>query len=190
MSDSEFFQALNEAFAIEGFPLLEFDRKPLDRHILSGFVLRWNTKFTLMQVMENFQFRLNGYAIVRNSDVRKWRPVAPNEFAAKAARLNRLRPKVPAGVNVSSLATALSSAGSAFPLITIHQEHIDRHVCYVGKFLRTTARTATIRTISPEAEWDTDDRFQLKDITLLEFGGTYENLLARLAKPNPKPMPK
>jgi hypothetical protein len=76
---------------------------------------------------------------------------------------------------------ALSSAGAAFPLITIHRERIDPKVCYVGKVQRTSQRATTILPISPQAEWESEERYRLKDITFLEFGGAYEILLARMA---------
>lgn len=173
----------DETMIISGFPLLEFDRAPIDRSILKGFALDWNADLTVIQVMEDVHFRLNGYAIFRNSDIKRWRAVSPDAFIGRAAKLNKLRPSKPPGVRFASMKEALDSAGAAFPLITIHCERIDRGVCYVGRLQKTNQRTATILSISPQAEWEMEERYQLKDITLLEFGGTYENLLARMASP-------
>jgi hypothetical protein len=39
----------------------------------------------------------------------------------------------------------------------------------------------TILAISPQAEWEEEERYELRDITLLEFGGAYEILLTRMA---------
>ena len=167
--------------AIGGFPLVEFDRAPINRNVLRGVALGWNSELTLIQVLDDAYFRLNGYAIFRNSDVKRWRPVGPDDFLARAAKLNKLRPSKPAGVRYSSMKEALSSAGAAFPLITIYRERLDRTVCYVGKVRRTSQRATTILPISPQAEWEPEERYQLKDITFLEFGGAYEVLLARMA---------
>jgi hypothetical protein len=131
--------------------------------------------------MDDAQFRLNEYSVFRNSDVKRYRSVSKDEFVARAAKLNKLRPSKPAGVSYESMKEAVSSAGATFPLITIHQERIDRNVCYVGKLRRTSQRATTILSISTEAEWEEEERYQLRDITRLEFGGAYENLLARLA---------
>ena len=35
--------------------------------------------------------------------------------------------------------------------------------------------------ISPQAQWEEEETYSIKDITLLQFGGVYETLLARLA---------
>jgi hypothetical protein len=170
------------AFAASGFPLLEFDRKPIDPDALIGFALEWNPDLTLVQIIENQSFRLNGYAIFRNSDVRRWRPIPEDDFTARAAILNKLRPSKPDAVTVGSMREAISSAGATFPLITIHRERIKRGVCFVGRMLRTSQRATTIMSISPDAEWEGEECYSLRDITLLEFGGAYEKLLLQMAK--------
>ena len=102
-------------------------------------------------------------------------------FLAKAAKLTKLRPYKPAGVRFASMKDALSSTGATFPLMTINRERIDREVCEAGRALRTSQRAMTILAISSQAEWGTEEPYQLRDITLLEFGDTYEILLARMA---------
>jgi hypothetical protein len=171
-----------DAFAVDGFPLLEFDRRPVDQHSLVGFALTWNAELTLIQPIEREQFLLNGYTIFRNSDVKRWRPIPKDDFLARAAVLHKLRPREPAKVGIASVGQALSSAGKAFPLVTIHTERVRRGVCYIGRVLRTSQRALTLLSISPQADWDEEEGYLLKNITLIEFGGTYERLLARIAK--------
>jgi len=72
--------------------------------------------------------------------------------------------------------------GAAFPLITIYRERLKRRVCNVGRLVRLTQRTMTIRSITPQAEWEEEDTYSQRDITLLEFAGVYENLLKALAR--------
>ncbi|MBL8211621.1 MAG: hypothetical protein JNK87_12950 [Bryobacterales bacterium] len=161
--------------------MLEFDRRPLDRDPLRGFALDWTEDLTLLQVMEDQQFRLNGYTVFRNADVKQWRTVGPDEFSAKAAKLHRLRPMAPAGLRYSSMQEAALTAGAAFPLITIHQERLDRNVCFVGKVERVTRRRVTILPISPAGNWETKrEHYEIADITRIDFGGAYETLLARM----------
>jgi hypothetical protein len=125
---------------VNGFPLLEFDRRPLDPYNLAGFVLTWNTKLTLIQPIEKEQFLLNGYSIFRNSDVKRWRPIPKDDFLARAAVLHKLRPRKPAEVGIDSIRQALSSAGKAFPRVTIHTERVRRGVCYVPSVVDESAR--------------------------------------------------
>jgi hypothetical protein len=173
---------ISGAFAAGGFPLVEFDRKPIDPDVSRGFALDWSPELTLVQVIESISFRFNGYAVFRNSDVRRWRPIPEDDFTARAAIIHKLRPSKPDAVTIGSMKEAISSAGAAFPLVTIHRERVKRGVCFVGKMLRTSQRATTIMSISPEAEWEEDECYSLKDITLLEFGNAYEKLLLQMAK--------
>ncbi len=84
-------------------------------------------------------------------------------------------------MSIASTREALSSAGKAFPLVTIHTEKTVRGVCYVGRVIRTGQRAVTLLSISPQAEWDKEESYLLKDITLIGFGGAYEGLLASMS---------
>lgn len=172
---------IRDAFTANGFPLIEFDRKPIDPNLMTGFALGWNTALTLIQLIEHETFRLNGYAIFRNLDVRRWRPVKSNDFLARAARVHRLRPSRPAAVRIDSLKVAIVSSGTVFPLITIHRERIKRGACHVGKMLRSSQRALTVLSINPQADWEKEETYLFKDITLVQFGGVYERLLFQLA---------
>jgi len=174
-------ESASGGFGLSGFLLLEFDRKPIGRVPLRGFVIEWKADLTLVQIFDNELFVLDGYAVFRNCDVKRWRCIRADEFLARAAKLKRLRLSAPIGVTIDSMSAALSSAGKSFPLITIHQERINKEVCFVGKYLGTTQRALRILSINPEAQWEAEDVYRPKDITLLEFGGTYEILLNRMA---------
>jgi hypothetical protein len=175
-------KGVSEGFALAGFPLLEFDRKPIDPFPLRGFALAWNAELTLIHVLNNDFFRLNGYAIFRNSDVKRWRSFPESDFLPRAAHLQKVRSSMPAAVTIDSMKEAISSAGASFPLITIRRERTNRGVCEVGKFLQATQRIITIRAISTQAEWEAEESYPLREITLLEFGGEYERLLWQMAK--------
>jgi hypothetical protein len=54
--------------------LIEFDREPIDPYSLFGFALDWSDELN-MDTME-----LNGYSVIRNSDIRKWRRRGPQAF--------------------------------------------------------------------------------------------------------------
>ena len=86
---------LSGAFRRNGFPLVEFDRKPLDREPLIAFVLDWGAEVTLVQVFNTGSFRLDGYAVFRNTDVRRWQVIPDEDFLARAAVFNELLPSRP-----------------------------------------------------------------------------------------------
>ncbi len=174
-----------DAFASNGFPLVEFDRKPLDSEPLRAFALAWNADLTIVQFLDTGIFCLNGYYVFPNSTVRRWREIPESSFAARAAAHNKLRPSLPKGIKGASMRVAIESVGAAFPLIVISRERIRKNACEIGRLRRTTQRSVTIRSISPNAEWENDEKFALSDITLLGFGGEYERLLYSLATSKP-----
>jgi hypothetical protein len=182
-------QVIPEAFHAKGFPLVQFDR-PIYSDLMSGFVLGWGKELTLIHVMEETTFQLDGYAVFRNSDIKRWRPIGADDFLARAARLHKLRPSMPPGITfdaMSSRRVAITAAATAYPLITIHRERINKRVCQVGRLRRTTSRSLTLLEISPDAEWEAhEETYLLRDVTLLEFGGAYETLLARMAPALPR----
>ena len=90
---------------------------------------------------------------------------------------------MPKLAKLGSMRESAASAGASFQLITIHRERIKKDVCFIGKLVGVNQRAVTIQSITPQAEWEEEECYQFKDITLLEFGGVYENLLGSLAKP-------
>ena len=149
----------------------------------------WNRDLTLVHLIEDHRFRLNGYAVFRCKDVRRWRAVPRNDFLAKSVRLLRLSPSRPRNVSLASLKEAITSVGTKFALITVHRERVNRGACEVGRLLRASQRTVKILSITPQAEWEGPESYRMKDVTLLEFGGAYEELLCQMAG-RPKAMRK
>ena len=174
--------AVDQAFKLNGFPLAEFDRKPIDMSLLKGFVLAWSDDLTMIHTIEEHTFKLNGYAIFRNSDIHRWRVITEDSFLAKASRLNKVAPSLP-DVAITCMRDALTSAANRFPMITIHREQLYPGVCEVGRLLRTSQRSVALLAVGPKGTWEREESFLLRDITLLEFGGAYEKLLTRMAGP-------
>jgi hypothetical protein len=111
--------AIPDAFTTNGFPLAEFDRRPVDLSPLRAFVLDRTSEITLAQVFNSDLFRLNGYVVFRDSDVRGWRAIPKHDFCARAAAFNTVRPLRPKAVKISSMKEAIASAGESLQLITI-----------------------------------------------------------------------
>jgi hypothetical protein len=86
-------------------------------------------------------------------------------------------------MRIDSWRAACETASHVFPLLVIHRERIKRDSCWIGKLVKATRRSLTMRSIDPDVTWSSLDRVLYKDITQLEFGGTYETLLHELAPP-------
>jgi hypothetical protein len=163
--------------------LVEFDRRPLDRFLLRGFVLEYNHYLTLIHVLNDYIWALNGYAVLANADVRKWRTVETESFIARAVAHQRLRPKAPAGVQIENWRSVCETAGKQFPLLTISRERLKRNACDIGRFIKTSQRSLIVRDLDPDVKWCGLEKYQFRDFTLMKFGGAYESLLAALAPP-------
>jgi hypothetical protein len=75
--------------------------------------------------------------------------------------------------------TVIQSASDLFPLITVHCEVKDAGACYIGRLFDVDEDRLLLTYIDPNARWDQDepDRFRIKDITRIDFGGQYEDAL-------------
>jgi hypothetical protein len=128
---------------------------------------------------------MNGYAVFPNQSVRRWRCLGPQTFLARAVKHKKLRPRLPKEVRFETWQEICSSAGSQFSLLTIHREAVVKNACWVGRFLKVSQRSVAIDYITPQASWEGPITYKLDEITLVEFGGAYESLLALLAPAPP-----
>jgi hypothetical protein len=125
---------------------------------------------------------LDGYCVIRIADVTKieLRP-RYRSFYNRALRVRRERPRVPHGIDLGSVGCVIRSARTKFPLLTLHREAISRDTCSIGTVQQLTEKSIILRWLTPDAAWSGDSpRYRLTDITLIEFGGDYEDALARV----------
>lgn len=166
---------------MRSFQLVEFDRRPMDRHGLIGFVLGWSDSLTMLHVVSDHLFELNGYSVIRNRDVRRWRELDAELFTARALKLKRVRAKAPDGVSIETWEALLKSANRAFPLVTIHQERTHKGACYVGRALAFKPQSFALKNLDPDATWAETKRYRFRDLTMVDFGGRYEDALYRVS---------
>ncbi len=130
-----------------------------------------------------------GYMAFRPKDVSELTVPGPNsEFALKALRLRGLRRQVPKGLRVGSLPALIRSANSVGAVVTIHLEKLAPETCYIGRVAAITPRELELHEITPGAKWNRATTvFRLADISRVDFGGPYEDALARIGGPPPAP---
>jgi hypothetical protein len=162
--------------------LVEFERKEIDPHALRGFVLGTSDDLTLLQVVTD-DFALNGYTVLRNSDVTGYTVYdSPDYFLTRALRLKRIKPGRRPRVDLRSWPALLATANEKFPLVTIHREAVSNEVCYIGRVSTLGPKTFILEEIDPVAEWVGRGRYRYSDLTRVEFGGGYEDALWRVAQ--------
>lgn len=158
--------------------LVEFNRKPLDKHPLFGFMLARNDEFTLIQEFDSSHFQLNGWIVFKNDSVKNFKVYDDQQyFLTEVVRFEKIRPRS-VEISIDSWADILASAAEKFPLIVIERERIERDACYIGKLVETKNNGFVLWDIDPSAEWDKKRNYKYKDVTKIQFGGKYETVLA------------
>jgi hypothetical protein len=162
--------------------VVDFKRPKIDDEYLRGFVLDYSDSLTLLNVLD-FNFYLNGFTVIRNSDITSYRTYDKGDyFLNRALRLKSIKSARKPKVDLSNWASLLLTAQKQFPLLTIHREAIARDICYIGKLVSVTEKTFTLYDIDPDANWDRAYRRKFADLTKVDFGGGYEDALWRVAK--------
>jgi hypothetical protein len=86
-------------------------------------------------------------------------------------------------VDLSNFSTLLPTASALFPLVTIHREVVDPDVVHIGVVKDIADGILTLREIDPNARWARKlGRHKISQITRVDFGGRYEDALARVGK--------
>jgi hypothetical protein len=158
-----------------------FDRKPLDNQLLSGFVVQFSEVLTLISPLDDERFELNGYTVIRNRDVRRWRPVYESSFYVRALRLKGVKPVRKRGLSLAGWSELLKSAGQRFPLITVSRERADNNACQIGRVVSHNRISFELEEVDTDASWCGRHRYRFSDVTRVDFGGGYEDALARVA---------
>jgi hypothetical protein len=152
--------------------------RPFEQGSVHGYVIDIGPDFFVVAVVSD-AIRFNGFQCFRFSDVRRLQ--VPSKYAAFAeAALKKRGERIPktSRVDVSSLPNLLLTADRAFPLITIHREKINPHVCHIGRVIDLRNGRMTLLEIGPDAAWDDKPAtYRLSEITRVDFGGDYEEAL-------------
>ena len=164
------------------YPLVEFDRSPLNRERLFAFVLKWSDSLTLVQIVDDERFDLNGYAVFHNSTVRRWRDVNDEAILARALRANRVKPAMVRGLNLEDWPGLLKTATARCSPIAVFREKLKRYNFHAGRVVKVGRKKFDLLEIEPDATWDDDPlRYKLKDVTLVKFGTRYLDTLSRFS---------
>jgi hypothetical protein len=162
--------------------IVVFDRRPIDKHELCGFVVSASDQWVLLHLLNDDTVTLNGYTAIRIEDIKRYRVTEVDEVRNQALSIRRVRPKPQPLVKVDTIRTLLTTIDHSFPLLTIHTERIERAGCHVGKLETVTTRSLRLQEITPEAEWDEVEKYPLSEITKIDFGGGYETALYEVSK--------
>ena len=164
--------------------VVEIDRDDLSDDLLRGFVIVANKELVMIQNLSD-GVTLDGYTVVRTEDINRFREADADleEFYLTALQIRGQKPSPVEGLSVESIAALLETVAGPFPLATIYNERRDSEECIIGQVVAVRDGEMALLGIDPAAEWDEDpDVYKLKDITRVEFGGSYEEALWLVAE--------
>jgi hypothetical protein len=156
--------------------VVNLDRKPIDDFTLAGFVVGLSTKLLCLHVIEGETLMLDGYAIVRLSDIRSYR-VGKKAFIDRALRLLGRIPIAPDGFDLSGWEGLLTSVQSKYPLVTISTEKDAPGCIFIGRLVKHSKRSVVIEAVDLDGHWDGRQEFAYKNITRVDFGDGYVDAL-------------
>jgi len=170
--------------------LVRFTR-PFDNDASTmGYVSACGPAFFLLALV-NDGIWFDGFCCYRYKDVRRLRvPANNNHFVESALRKRgEQRPKMPR-MSLVSVAEIVSSAGRHAAVVTIHREQVNPDVCHIGRVISADNSHITLLEIGPDAVWETQPTvYNTKEITQINFGGSYEDALVLVGGSNPKIKP-
>ena len=162
--------------------LTRITRSNVGECLVEGYIAACGPQFFAMEFVDDTQC-FNGIRCMRYEDIEELKIPAPySGFIETALALRGQERQGCHGVDLSSLATILRSAGDHFPLVTIHL--IEEHdACYIGKVVGVDDHELELHDISPAAEWEEEtDFYGLDEINQVDFGSRYEESLIMVAE--------
>lgn len=159
--------------------LVEFNRKPLDKYPLYGFIVDFNEDFTLINIFDCDHFILDGYCVFPNADVKNYAVYDDdNYFLSEVIAVKRIVPSPQPKISISSWPEIVESVSESFPLFVVETERLHKNECYIGKLKQIKKKSFELRAIDVDAGWDGIGKYRFDDITMIKFGGHYETALA------------
>lgn len=159
--------------------LIEFNRKPLEKPSLFGFVPACNDEFSLVQKFDRDSFVLNGYCVFRNKSVKKYSVYDDeNYFLNEVISLKKIEPKPVENISIESWAEVLRSVGENFSLVIIEREKVDNEACNIGRLQKIKKKSFVLEEIDSSAEWCGAYEYKFKNLTKVGFDGSYANTLS------------
>ncbi len=153
---------------------------------LDGYVVGIGTDWVLLAVLDG-AIVLDGYAALRLTDVRHVERRHTGDMVRKALALREQWPPTPppAPLDLDNSRGLLMSLAEQ-SAITVHIEHDDPAVCFVGAPASLGRRSLRLIELSTRAVWSSGPtKYRVDDITRVDFGGRYEQALLSVAGPMP-----
>jgi len=149
-----------------------------------GYTISASDKWLVMELVDDNVWQLEGFVCVRLRDVTRIR--TQGEFSRSALRHFGIeRPSATPALNAESTKSLVDSAAKIFPVLGIQCVTNKSEGLWFGTEVTVRNGKLKMRLISPKRKLrKKSTSFALSSITLIQFGGRYEQVLAALHTPD------
>ncbi len=163
------------AAAMAESQIVKLWRQPIDKHPLEGYVVGLSNKWVLLEVIEGDPLVFDGYQTVRLADITLCK--MDNSFVSEYFQRREVFPRTQPKVDLTDLHSLLPGVSKDYAMFVIECERVEPGICFIGVAEGLTKRSLWMKKFSSNAKWIDTEKFKLKDITSINFGGGYVNAL-------------
>lgn len=169
--------------ALQDRELVSIERSISD-DVFDGYVLGVGTVWLLIAPVETSVLRLNGVTALRLQDIETI-DAPESTFVARALEHQGEQPQ-PVSLALDSLRALVNEGIGRYPLVTLHAEGGEFSEVLIGVPVEWPEEAVELLEIDADAEWmDETQVLQLDEVTRVDFGARYEQLLWELGGPPP-----
>ncbi len=154
---------------------------------IDGFVVGTSKHWVLLAFVTD-QVVFDGWKAIRREDIQSVVSLGKKDpFQIRALKKRgQWPPKAPNPMNLKTIGDLLQTASFGDQLVVISCDFARTDICWIGSVLKISRRTLTLLEVTTNADWDRNPtRYDLDDITEVDFGGDYAEALALVAGPKP-----
>lgn len=155
---------------------------------VEGFVSAVGELWVLL-ALQSEAGQLDGWTAVRIDDVQRVKlHRSADRVEVRSLQLHGQWPlPSPPSLDLDVTAALVRGAGAAAPLICVHTEFDRTDVFWVGRVKTVSQDELTLQEVQPDASWDLrPSTGDLQDLTRIDVGRAYADLLHRLAGAAPR----
>ena len=151
--------------------IIDIDLAPNVDDVYTGKCLVANSEIVMLLNFDEENGKFDGYTIVKNSDVEKYRTWEEKDYAELK---NDNSENLVANINLNDFTDLENSLKSLVSEIVSIFTYDDEDSFLVGKILWTTNDLVELHLIDEDSNWSENEIIKLSDISYLGFGTEYE----------------
>ncbi len=163
------------ASAMADREIIKLWRQPIDKHRLEGYIVGLSHKWVVLEVIEGDPLVLDGYKAVRLADISAIK--VDDSFVSEYFQRREVFPRRQPDVDLTDLHSLLHGVSKDYAMFVIECERVEPGICFIGVAEGLTKRSLWMKKFSSNTKWIDTEKFKLKDITSISFGGGYVNAL-------------